>query len=52
MDFGPDNNHRALFAIRDDIVIQEFSGTHDQIERWQKEIGPRGLRRESTPSDD
>jgi len=49
MDFGSGHNHRALFTVRDDVVIWEFIGTHDQIERWQKEIGPRGLR--SSPAE-
>ncbi len=43
MGFGAGSNHRALFAIRNDVVMWEFIGTHDQIDRWQKDIGPKGL---------
>lgn len=51
IDFGSGTNHRALFTVRNDVVMWEFIGTHDQIERWQKAVGPRGLQ-ENPPSTD
>ena len=45
MDFATDGDHRALFTIDADVVIWQFIGTHAEIVRWQKEIGPRGLRK-------
>jgi hypothetical protein len=46
MDFGRDGDHRALFTVVDgDTVLWHFIGTHQQIVRWQDDVGPTGLRR-------
>ena len=45
MDFGRDNDHRALFTVVDgDTVLWHFVGTHDEIVRWQHVVGPKGLK--------
>jgi hypothetical protein len=45
MDFGRDNDHRALFTVVDgDTVLWHFVGTHAEIVRWQQDVGPKGLK--------
>lgn len=44
MDWGPGNDHRGIFTVRDEVVVWHFVGTHDEIRRWQHSTGPRGLR--------
>jgi hypothetical protein len=43
IDWGRGRDGRALFTVEGDIVVWHFVGTHAQIERWQKAIGPTGL---------
>lgn len=43
MDWGKGNDHRAIFTVEDDLIVWHFVGTHDDIKRWQHEIGGKGL---------
>ena len=43
IDWGAGNDGRALFTVKDDVVVWHFVGTHAQIRRWQTDIGPTGL---------
>jgi hypothetical protein len=44
IDWGRGRDGRALFTVVDDVVVWHFVGTYAQIARWQRSIGPTGLR--------